>query len=89
MYLTSIEIKQLSCKKFSVEIVAGSSGASSEVILTWKVPPKNCSINELEKKVSRYKSLPLKENDKGTKIEYNTVYKYDPHCLIFFKRMLL
>lgn len=45
-----MDIKQLSCKKFSSVIVAGSSGTSSAVILTWKVPPKNCSINELKEK---------------------------------------
>jgi len=51
MYLTSIEIKQLNCRKFSVVTVEGSSGSSSELILTSKVPPKNWSINELKENV--------------------------------------
>jgi len=48
MYFTSMEMKQLNCKKFSLVTVEGSSGSSSELILTSKVPPKNWSINELK-----------------------------------------
>lgn len=48
MYLTSWEIKQLSCRKLSLLCVGGSSSASVHLSSTSKVPPKYWSINDLE-----------------------------------------
>lgn len=48
MYLTSGEMKQVSCRKFSVVLVAGSSPASMHFISMSNRPPKYCSTNELK-----------------------------------------
>lgn len=57
IYFTSAEMKQLSCKKFSFDLVTGSSGASVHFISTSKAPPKNCSMNELDENMLSENSI--------------------------------
>lgn len=57
MYLTSGEMKQVSCRKFSVDLVNGSSAASMHFISISNFPPRYCSIKELEGKICKTKAI--------------------------------
>lgn len=57
MYLTSGEMKQVSCRKFSVDLVNGSSAASMHFISISNFPPRYCSIKELEGKICKTKAF--------------------------------
>jgi hypothetical protein len=48
MYLTSCEMKQLSCRKFSLLKLGGSSSASTHFNSQSNVPPKYWSTSDLQ-----------------------------------------
>ena len=47
MYFTSVDMKQLNCRKFSVPVVGGSSSDSVHLNSVSKLPPKYCLMNDL------------------------------------------